>query len=61
MVSLVEIFNYFEEQKTLIEKGERAVNASDIQQFSFDPSSGEIYAKVHASMKNKLYLVKVSI
>ena len=60
MVSLMEIVSFFEEQKTLIDRLEKALSASDIQQFSYDPSSGQVQAKVHALMKNCLYTVKVN-
>ena len=43
MVSLMEIVSFFEEQKTLIDRLEKALSASDIQQFSYDPSSGQVH------------------
>ena len=52
--------SFFEEQKTLIDKGEKALSASDIQQFSYNSSSGQVHAKIHASVKNHLYTVKVN-
>lgn len=61
MISLEAIFNFFEEQKSLIFRGEASVNASDVQAFSFNPENQQIDAKVCATMKAKIYAVLVSL
>lgn len=60
MISLAILLNFFEEQKSLIIRSEATVNASDIQEFSFDPENQEIRARVCATMKDKVYTVLVS-
>jgi hypothetical protein len=51
MIPSYEIFCFFEDQKTLIDRGEKAIAASDIQAFDYNPTNKEINAKVHASMR----------
>lgn len=60
MISLAIILNFFEDQKSLIIRGEASVNAADIQAFSYDPENQQISAQVCATMKAKVYTVLVS-
>jgi len=60
-VSVFSIVKYFEDDIKLIKRGENALKSGHVRSFMFDDGVGIIRAKVHASMKNKLYDVQVRL
>lgn len=56
-VNLSAICNLFSDEPKVLKKGEVAVDGSHLHAFSF--GGGIITAKVHASMKDKVYDVRV--
>jgi len=58
-VSIYNIVEYFANEIKLVKRGENALNAGHVTNFTSDDSVGVVNAKVHSSMKNKLYDVEV--
>lgn len=56
-LTLTEVFSFFKDDHHIFEKGEKLYNANHL--FEFSQNKSEFTAKVHASMKNKAYDVKV--
>ena len=59
MASTYGLTVFFGEEKRLVKRGEMAWKASHLNFFEYDGVSGRCVGKVHASMKDKEYLVEV--
>ena len=60
-VSIFTIAALFSGEEKLIKKGENALKSGRLQKFSFDGTAGGLLADVKASMKDKVYKVKVNM
>ena len=60
VVSISSIAAFFDGEPKQLRRGENALCSQCLESFLFDGSSGQIIARVKASMKNRTYNVKVS-
>jgi hypothetical protein len=60
-LSFYALVQFFGDEHSLIERGEKALKASHLQSFSYSGEIGVAKAMVKASMKQKIYAVEVSI
>ena len=58
-VSVSGIALFFSGEEKLIKKGENALRSNRLQSFKYDGSTGSLYGKVKASMKDKVYDIQV--
>ena len=60
-LSFYALVQFFGDEHSLIERGEKALKASHLQSFSYSGEIGVAKAMVKASMKQKTYSVEVSM
>lgn len=60
VVRINALLNFFKGEEKLISKGENAYSSGHCIERMFDPDVGIVSGKVHASMRDRKYDVKVS-